>query len=169
MIVSCRNIVLSPSRKRFHLDSHYGACFRGCLAHLIRFVEARGDVDRINVVFEGGHKNVEDCRRIFNDLKTRFEYVGINVLGTFSVETKESCPPLMVADMLAHTKAMLNARSAEGTVPTGALVPAQDSKGALAFLEFAPNSLQELKSNFEILRQRQVDAWRARKLSRKEA
>ncbi len=72
----------------------------------------------------------------------------------------------MVADMLAHTKAMANARSADGSLPAGALQPFTGSRGGLHFLEFAPDSLRELKEGFERLHQLEADAWKERKRQR---
>jgi hypothetical protein len=150
-----------PIPKKMALASHYGACFRGCLGHLVDFAQARDDGTKINIVFEGGHKNIGDCVRIFNDLKRRFRHVGSDLLGTFTVETKATCPPLMVADMLAHTKSMVNTRTASGTLPAGALQPFTGSRGGLHFLEFAPDALRDLKDGFERLRRLEADMWRA--------
>jgi hypothetical protein len=50
---------------------------------------------------ESGHKNVGDCMRIFDDLKKRLDNIGMNFLGDFTVEQKETWPPLMAADLLA--------------------------------------------------------------------
>ena len=91
-----------PIPKKMILDSQFGVCFRACISHLLDVLEARGYRDRINVVLERGHKNVWDCERIFNDLKGYFRLAG-DLFGTFTVETKESCAPLMVADLLAAT------------------------------------------------------------------
>jgi hypothetical protein len=152
-----------PIPKKMKLDSQYGACFRGCLAHLVDFIQGRGRDSKINVVLEHGHKNVGDCIRIFDDLKKRFQRVGGDILGTIKIEEKESCKPLMVADMLAHTRAMVNARSADGTLPAGSLQPFTGSRGGLHFLEFAPDSLRDLKEGYEKLRQLEADAWMERK------
>jgi hypothetical protein len=152
-----------PIPKKMALDSQYGACFRGCLAHLVDFIQARGPNTKINIVLEDGHKNVGDCVRIFSDLKKRFKHAGGDILGSITIEEKESCKPLMVADMLAHTRAMVNSRTADGTLPAGALQPFTGSRGGLHFLEFAPDSLRDLKAGFERLRQLEVDAWRERK------
>jgi hypothetical protein len=152
-----------PIPKKMKLDSQYGACFRGCLAHLVDFIQARGPNSRINIVLEDGHKNVGDCVRIFDDLKGRFKRAGGDILGSLTIEEKKSSKPLMIADMLAHTRAKANARSADGTLPAGALQPFTGSKGGLHFLEFAPDSLRDLKDGFEKLRQLEADAWRERR------
>ena len=157
----------APIPKKMSLDSQYGACFRGCLAHLLNFLEARGNQDRLNIVFEGGHPNVGDCARIFYDLKKRWARAGADVLGSFAIDDKDSCPPLMVADMLAHTKAMVNAHADAGTLPLGALQPFTETTGGLHFLELAPNALADLKAGFERLRQLEVETWRAERDARR--
>jgi hypothetical protein len=158
-----------PIPKKMKLDSQYGACFRGCLGYLVDFAQASGDATKINIVFEGGHKNIGDCRRIFDDLKKRFRHVGSDILGTFTIETKTASMPLMVADMLAHTKSMVNAQTTAGTLPPGALKPFKGSRGGLQFIEFAPNALRDLKTGFEKMRQREADGWRAERDRRREA
>lgn len=152
-----------PIPKKMMLDSQYGACFRGCLSHLVDFIQTKGPTSKINIVLEDGHKNVGDCIRIFDDLKKRFKHAGGDILGSLTIEEKKSCKPLMVADMLAHTRAMVNARSEDGSLPTSALQPFTGSRGGLHFLEFAPDSLRALKDGFERLRQLEADAWREKK------
>ncbi|MGC2221116.1 MAG: hypothetical protein WA624_01465, partial [Methylocella sp.] len=48
-----------PIPKTMHIDSQYGACFRVCLGQLLRLMAERRNRDRMHVVFESGHKNVE--------------------------------------------------------------------------------------------------------------
>jgi hypothetical protein len=96
-----------PIPRKMHLDSQYGCCFRACMGYLIDFLGLRQHRDTLNIVMEGGHKNVGDCRRIFDDLKKRFHNIGMDSLGSFTVERKDTWPPLMVADMLAATYSMV--------------------------------------------------------------
>lgn len=77
--------------------------------------------------------------------------------------------PLMVADMLAHTRSMVNSQAAAGTLPAGALKPFKGSRGGLQFIEFAPNALRDLKAGFEKMRQLEADAWRTERDRRREA
>ena len=42
------------------LDSQYGVCFRACMAHLIAIVLRDGKKHLLDVLIEGGHKNVGD-------------------------------------------------------------------------------------------------------------
>jgi hypothetical protein len=87
-----------PIPKKMILDSQYGACFRGCFAHLVDFIRARGPTSKINIVLEDGHKNVGDCTRIFDDLKKRFNRAG----GEEIVQATrlDQCPPCPIATKL---------------------------------------------------------------------
>lgn len=155
-----------PIPKKMTLDSQYGACFRGCLNYILRRLEWRGEKNtRLNVVFEDGHKNVGDCQRIFMDLKRRFRSVGSEVLGTFSIGTKEASPPLMVADMLAHTYSMVEIAIQAGTPIAGALQFPVNENGELAILQFKEAAFTELKQGFERLRQMEIAAWREQRKS----
>jgi hypothetical protein len=158
-----------PIPAKMNLDSQYGVCFRGCLAHLIDFLTKRGNTDTLNIVFERGHKNVGDCERIFDDLKRRYLRAGADILGSFAIERKDTWPPLMVADLLAQTYSMLRAeKTINGPgLPPGVPMPAKTEKGALMFLELAPNALTELKTGFVRFRQLEIDEWRKRRDARK--
>ena len=156
-----------PIPSKMHMDSQYGACFRACMGHLIDFLALRQHRDKLNIVIERGHPNVRDCERIFDDLKKRFHNIDVDILGSFTIERKDTWPPLLVADLLAHTYSMVRAHNAAGTLPAGALQPAKTLKGALAFLELAPNALAELKSGYIRFRQLEIDEWRARKAAKK--
>lgn len=72
----------------------------------------------------------------------------------------------MVADMLAHTKLVMNANSNAG-VPTGPIVPYTGKTGGWHILQLKPNALADLKAGFEKLRQLEVEAWRAGRAARK--
>ena len=157
-----------PIPKKMNLDSQYGACFRACLGYLLKFVEKRGNTDRLHVVFEGGHKNVGDCERIFHDLKKRWRKYSAGVLGSFTIETKDSCAPLMVADILAYSRSMMNDMKEDRTLPPGAMVPFTGSRGGWHLIELAPNALAELKENFEKLRQLEIEKWRAERDARRD-
>jgi hypothetical protein len=159
-----------PIPNKMHMDSQYGACFRACLGYLLQFLEERGNKDRLNVVFENGHPNVGDCARIFHDLKKLWAESGANVLGSFTIETKESCPPLMAADMLAHTRAMMKDNPSKVRANLNAIsvpFPAYTGPGGLHLIELKPNALTDLKSGFEKLRELRIAAWRAKKAARK--
>lgn len=155
-----------PIPKKMNLDSQFGACFRGCLAYVLRRLEARGQCERLNIVFEYGHKNVGDCQRIFMDLRRRYLAVGSDLLGTFTVSTKDGCAPLMVADMLAHTYSMVDLQRRTG-MPVGTLEPPIDEKGELAILQLKPDGLMNLKKGFERLRQMEIEEWRSKRDARR--
>ncbi len=151
-----------PIPSKMHLDSQYGVCFRACLAYLIDFLALRQHRQR-------GHPNVRDCEPIFDDVKKRFHSIGLDIFGDFTIEKKDTWPPLMVADMLAHTYSMARANDAAGILPAGAIQPAKTLKGALAFLELAPNALADLKAGYVRFRQLEIEEWRQRRDARRKS
>lgn len=151
---------IPPSK--MHMDSQYGACFRACMGYLVDFLALRQHRDKLNIVMELGHNNVRDCERIFDDLTKRFLNIGVDILGSFTIERKDTWPPLMVADLLAHTYSMVRAQDSAGTLPARAMQPANTLKGALA-LELAPDALAELKAGYVRFRQLETDEWRKRR------
>jgi hypothetical protein len=156
-----------PIPKKMNLDSQLGVCFRACMSNLLDVLEARGYRDTLNIVMERGHENVFDCERIFNELKGYFRLGGANFLREFTVGSKESCAPLMVADLLAATNSMMRARLAEGALDLTSLVANPARKGAkLSFLELRPEALVGLKVGFEKMRQRKIELWREQKLAK---
>ena len=153
-----------PVPRKMNLDSQYGVCFRACFRELLRVIEARKYRDRLNIVMEDGHENIEDCRRIFNDLKARYRRIGHDFLGAFSTNSKESCPPLMASDFLAGSYSMMR-RAQAGGAPAYADIarPPGEREAGLVFLELLPDALTGLKTGFEKLRQMEIDEWRARR------
>jgi len=92
-----------PIPKKMSLDSQYGVCFRACLRCLVDLLAERNYRDRLHIVMEAGHPNVTDCERIFLDLKAKFfRLAGADFLGTFTIESKTSCPPLMISDFFGR-------------------------------------------------------------------
>jgi hypothetical protein len=160
-----------PIPSKMNLDSQYGVCFRACMAHLADFLAARGHQDRLNVVIEDGHQNVTDCRKIFGDLKQRYERFGIHSLGSFSIERKETCPPLMLADYMAGGYSMIRTRMSfdelEGQGDD--YQPLRKGRARCTYMELKSDALQTLKTEFERLRQRDIDRWRAERDARKAA
>ncbi|MBN8990212.1 MAG: hypothetical protein J0H42_18355 [Rhizobiales bacterium] len=153
-----------PIPKKMLLDSQYGVCFRACLARLFDVMEARNHRDTVDVIVESGHKNAGDCQRIFNDLKRRFDHLGIPALGTFSTASKAAAPRLMIADFLAsaHSKGRAAIARGEADPQVAAPLPAKIS-GRLAFLELMPDALVNLKLGFEKVRDLEIAEWRARR------
>jgi hypothetical protein len=157
-----------PIPKKMNLDSQYGVCFRCCMARLFDVMAARGYQDRLHVVMEDGHPNVWDCGRIFKELRDHAEVLaGSNFLGTFSVEAKENCPPLMVADMLTSTYSMFRAGVGKGTQSLEDFRPTAETKGRLMFLDLQPSALADLKTGFEQLRQRKIAHYEAQRAARR--
>jgi hypothetical protein len=156
-----------PIPRKMNLDSQYGVCFRACMARLFDVMAEHNYQDRLNVVMEDGHPNVWDCARIFKDLREHCKVLaGSDFLGSFSVATKESSPPLMVADMLAATYSVYRTQAARGTIGPSDFVATPETKGRLAFLELFPDALKDLKIGFERMRQLKIDHWRAEKAKR---
>jgi len=162
-----------PIPKKMNLDSQYGACFRACLGQLLILMSERGNRDRMNVVFEGGHRNVKDCERIFNDVKRQWTRRGIDVLDTFSVGNKSDCMPLMLGDFLAAGRSLLKSRTEDGTINiVDYILPSVTGnrsapKGSIAILELAPDALKNLKVGYELNRQKAAEQWRARKSAKR--
>lgn len=160
-----------PIPRKMTLDSQYGACFRVCLAQLLKLMEARRNRDRVSVVIEGGHRNVGDCLRIFNEIKSRWRQLGIDVLGSITIENKNDCLPLMVADLLAAAHSMLRTGVERETIrPEDFILPVvhgqSATNGQIAILDLAPSALKDLKVGFELERQKAVELWRARKITK---
>jgi len=82
------------------------------LSNLLDLLQARGYRSTLNIVMEGGHRNVFDCERIVNELKGYFRLARGDFLRESAVSSKETCAPLMVADLLAATNSMIRARLA---------------------------------------------------------
>jgi hypothetical protein len=100
-----------PRLKKVQLDTAYGVCFRATLDYLASTVATRVSTSwpantnlprSLHVVIEQGAKNLGDCIRIFHEYKRDLlpEYRGI--VGTITPETKESCLPLAVSDLVVH-------------------------------------------------------------------
>jgi len=66
------------------------------MSPLLDLLETRQWRDTLNIVMERGHKNVWDCERIFNELKSYFRFADGHFLGEFTVASKETCAPLML-------------------------------------------------------------------------
>jgi hypothetical protein len=151
-----------PIPKRMSLDSQYGVCFRACIAHLIAIVMQDGKQHLLNVVIEGGHRNVKDVERIFHEMKTmarkRFDR---DVLGTFRIVEKKQCPPLMVSDFLAYSYLLMRTQKVDYSLH--APMQVRKKEAGLTFLELLPDALWRLKDQFQKDRQDAMDAWRARR------
>jgi hypothetical protein len=154
-----------PFPKKKPRDTQYGLCFRASLRHLVDIVLTDGKKHRLHVVIERGHKHVRDAERIFNDTKERLKSRrGIDLLGDFTIAKKEERAPLMLADFLAGSYSLMRRSQQAGGVDYAAVTPEPRKREAgLTFLEFLPDSLQQLKADWEADRQEQAEAWRARR------
>ncbi len=152
-----------PVPKKMRLDTHYGVCFRTCLAQIIHILEQRRNRDRVHVVLEHGHPNAPDCKRIFDDFKKLLESEGRNIFETFSVQEKKACMPLMIADLLAAVYSSHRARRAEGDLSVDRYTMQTPRKGCLAFIELAPDALRNLKINYEAARQLRAAHWNSQR------
>lgn len=155
-----------PIPKRMTLDSQYGVCFRACMRQLLEIIWRDGKHHRLDIVIEDGHQNVNDCVRIFDDLKWRLKVRrGVDgLLGKITIAKKHQSAPLMVADFLASSYSMMRA-SAQSGGPDYAQEAAEPPKGqaGLTFLGLLPDALRQLKVDFEADRQEAAVAWRARR------
>ena len=154
-----------PVPRGMTLDSQYGLCFRAAIAHMVGILIETKKKHRLHIVLEQGHKNVRDSTRIFAEVKRRLkERRGIDLLGDITIATKEEAPPLMLSDFLAGTFSMMRkAKAAGGSDYTTEAGEPRKRDAGLTFLEFAPDALRQLKTDFEADRQEQAAAWRARK------
>jgi hypothetical protein len=157
----------APIPRKMSLDSQYGVCFRACMRQVLAIVMEDGKNHRLDVVIEDGHANVNDCVRIFDDLKWRFrQWRGIDLLGKITVAKKHQAPLLMAADFLASTYSMMRASEQAGGLDYAEEAPEPPKRQAgLTFLELLPDALQRLKEDFEANRQEAAAAWRARRLA----
>lgn len=158
-----------PIPRKMSLDSQYGVCFRACMRQVLAIVMEDGKNHRLDVMIEDGHPNVNDCVRIFDDLKWRLrQRRGIDLLGRITVAKKHQAPPLMAADFLASTYSMMRASKAAGGLDYADEAPeAPQGQAGLTFLELLPDALSRLKEDFEADRQEAAAAWRARRQTAK--
>ena len=155
-----------PIPNKMRLDSHYGACFRVCMARMMQLLRERGGRDTLHVVIERGHVNSGDCERIFHEFKTMSTQTMFSGLGTFTLQDKKSCLPLMLADLLGAVYSTVRAHRAAGKLGKEDFLIKTPKKGGIAFVELAPGALSDLKKNYELARQARVAHWRETRPSR---
>jgi hypothetical protein len=156
-----------PIPKKLNLDSQYGVCFRACLAHMIDLMGKRQYRDRVHMVIEGGHPNVWDCKRIFDDIKSRLQRVGVDILASFTIENKVDCLPLMTADFLASVHSMIRTEMNSVGADYKDITPAAKGEPSISFIVLRSDALKKLKSNFEKYRQLEIGEWRAKRAAKK--
>jgi hypothetical protein len=103
-----------PVPKGMRLDTQYGLCFRACLWRLMQVATGDKKKNKLNVVIEGGHKNVGDVIRVFDEMKAEYDRLGFPVLETITIAKKADCLPLMIADFQAHASSISDARLKSG-------------------------------------------------------
>jgi hypothetical protein len=145
----------SPTPTGISLDSQYGVCFRMLLRHLVNVVVADGKKHRLHVVVERGHNKSLNTETIFNKMKQTLKARGIDLLGTWTLAAKEEAPPLMAADLLAHTYALMRRPGGMGIKGYADSAP-EPPKGeaGLTFLEIEAGALHGLK--LEMQRERWI-------------
>jgi hypothetical protein len=114
------------------------------MRQVLAIVMEDGKNHRLDVVIEDGHANVNDCVRIFDDLKWRFrQWRGIDLLGKITVAKKHQAPLLMAADFLASTYSMMRASKQAGGLDYAEEAPEPPKRQAgLTFLELLPDAMQ---------------------------
>ena len=137
-----------PNKAR--LDSKYGLCFRMCIYHFVLETmkrKYRKKIPDLYIVLEAGHQNSGDAQRIFLEMKKEFESLGINMLRTLTLATKDDCDPLMMADFVAHSTLMINrrARAAGRTVPASETVPRKMT--GITHFESTPEGLANIRAH----------------------
>ncbi len=151
-----------------NLDSQYGVCFRACLSHIVSILQSTEKRHRLHVVIEDNQRS-GDCKRIFFQAQKQLEARGIDLLGTITPATKQRCPPLMIADFLAHTIFMVEERIKVGLPSYAGMTAEQPRKGhaGLSMIELLPDALRDIKQEFEEGRRLLADAWRAARDARR--
>lgn len=153
-----------PFPLKMQPDSQFGLCFRALLAHMLDIVATTGKKPILHVVVEDGHKNVGSCRTIVNEVKKRLRRKGIEILGTVTIAKKTESTELMISDFLAHTYYLMRSDLAPGEEWDYDDPP---EESAMASLRFSPSSFDDLKKQFELEKQVQMDEWRQRKAAKK--
>jgi hypothetical protein len=147
----------APRPRKVTLDSAYGLCFRMCLVHFLEEMEKWSPVrkygSKLSVIFEHGHPNAPDAKRIFEETRQNTMALhGADPLGTITTETKQSCARLMVADFLAYTGYMTDVQERAGVVIELGTEDRIPSKASFTKLEFDPGVLEGLSDHFGRLR-----------------
>lgn len=132
--------------KGIALDSQYGVCFRGIMAHIVGVLQATGKRHKLHVVVERGHHNAKNTEHVFNEIKEILKRRGIDLLGDWTLARKDERDELMIADYLVHSYAIMIRPGGSGIKGYADEAP-EPKKGdaGLTFLEFQPHSLHALK------------------------
>jgi hypothetical protein len=150
--------------KGMHLDTQYGVCFRMCMKHLMNLITEDGRTHMLHVIIEGGHKNVRDTVRVFDELKMETVERGIKILGTITVARKSECAGLAAVDFLAHGHYLSESRVRAGAAGYYEMAsPRQPSnyRGAMTTqLEMSPETFAGLKAEWQDRKDERIRKWR---------
>lgn len=153
-------------------DSAYGMCFRGVTSELPRLVEKFiGQFDDLQLVLEGGHKNVGDVVRIHSEVAAAQPIIRRSRIGALTLGGKDVFG-LHVADAMAFAgfrDAMENdAAWAKEGVPRSPFQtrPVGNEPCPLVMLKITPSTLQEFSERQSRHKQRKRDYWNERRGSR---
>lgn len=154
-----------PFPRRMRVDSQWGVCFGFLLRSTILTVQRIRGKHRLHAIVEAGHENAGAAIVIANDIRTELQEAGNNILGPVTFDTKENCPPLMLADLTAHVFKISADKQRAGepgyfdrNPPTPARVP-----GGVSLVRLEPENLHSLKEYFEAQQKRKLEEYLARK------
>jgi hypothetical protein len=160
-----RNTVFPP---KMQPDSQFGVCFRGLLAHLIRYVASTGKKPVLHIVVEKGHPNIGAVDVIFDQFKARLLRHNVDLLGTITRAEKTESKELMVADFLAHSHSLMRASADTGGIDYKKIAPPPPKKEAsLTFLEFTAQGFADMKAQYESDKREKMDEWRRQRDARR--
>jgi hypothetical protein len=156
--------------KGMHKESQYGLCFRVCLWRLLQILVETKKRHRLHIVVEDGHKNVRDTVRVFNEVKAEFLEDGLDILGTITIAKKAENDLLMIADFQAHTGSVSEANLKVGKPGYYEMAaapqlmhrdPIKSNEAALIQFEFTPQTLRDIKRQWQETKDRREMKWRA--------
>lgn len=150
----------TPFPKGMPIDSHYGLCFRKCLAQLGYEVRSQNNQAVLNIVLEAGHANAGDAERIFNEFKTVLTEARLNNFGSFTTAKKHETLPLMVADFFAHAHSIINKK---GWDLARFNVPEFRGDKHVINLQVTSSELHQLKQNFQARKEARMKEWKNRR------
>jgi hypothetical protein len=150
-----------PFPKGMKPDSHYGLCFRNCLARLGLLVRMQDSQGVLNIVLEKGHANAGDTERIFDEFKKELSKAGLNNFGTFTTASKGEALPLMIADFFAHSHSIINKEGWD--LARFDLLEFRSARQAMHYLHITSEELDQLKHNFQERKEEKMKKWKRNK------
>jgi uncharacterized protein DUF3800 len=161
------------SQPKVSKDSAYGLCFRMCLVGFLGDIEEACPYMRtpyvINVTVEHGDPNVEDARRVFEEVRATVRAVQHpDPFGTFRVAKKHECPELMLADFFAYTQYLRHTQTQDESSLSKAEIAeleshaSEEQKARLSYIYLEREQLSQLQEHFAKLKRRRNYAARRR-------